>query len=393
VTLVLDNRSARQGEPGMHALVVGVSLYPHLPGGAESAAPDSYGMAQLTSPALTAFRFAEWLRGHDSDLPVPLASIRALVSASAKEVEVEPALAGFGGDPTSAELLRVAKDWREDVASHRDNVATFYFAGHGIKETKDNVILVLKDFGDGVGGALRNAVDTDSLREGMAPTEARPNIARRQLYFVDACRTYPASLRNFAQLDWTRVFDVEFTELADDRKDPVFFAAVPGSTAYGLDGEPTLFSQALFTCLDGGAGILAEIEGEERWHVTISSLSRALGTVLDGLNEDEGADQEFDTGGSWRAPDAPVVYLETPPEVNVRITLEPSEAVTNIRLEVLDRTGQVLATPNPLEPHPYECRWPAGYYAFNAYPAPPGQPSVDVLRQVFPPSYDKKIAL
>ena len=58
--LFVDRRHAVTG-PGTHALVVGVSSYPHLEGGTGERARVSFGMSQLSSAAASALTIAEYL--------------------------------------------------------------------------------------------------------------------------------------------------------------------------------------------------------------------------------------------------------------------------------------------------------------------------------------------
>ena len=59
------------GMAGVHALIIGISAYPHLEDGT-APAPDTYGLGQLLSSARTAARVFNWLRTdfHYPDLPV-----------------------------------------------------------------------------------------------------------------------------------------------------------------------------------------------------------------------------------------------------------------------------------------------------------------------------------
>ncbi|HSV46369.1 MAG TPA: hypothetical protein VLJ58_11320, partial [Ramlibacter sp.] len=49
------------GMPGVYAVIVGVSAYPHLKGG-HKPAPETHGLEQLVSSASTAAALFTWLR-------------------------------------------------------------------------------------------------------------------------------------------------------------------------------------------------------------------------------------------------------------------------------------------------------------------------------------------
>jgi hypothetical protein len=79
MSLVYDNRAV---SPGVHALIVGVSSYRHLPGGGGVQAAETYGLTQLSAAASTATAVYEWLATQSANLRVPLASCRLLLSPS-----------------------------------------------------------------------------------------------------------------------------------------------------------------------------------------------------------------------------------------------------------------------------------------------------------------------
>ena len=139
MSLVVDNRNALGDQPGLHALIVGVSQYPSLEGGATPVA-DPWGMGQLTSTASTAHMIAEWLKG--ALLPVPLATIRLLLSPAASEGH----LAGIADPATLDNVIAEADAWRTDASSNRDSRTFFYFAGHGIQRNKEDAVFCLAGF-------------------------------------------------------------------------------------------------------------------------------------------------------------------------------------------------------------------------------------------------------
>src|SRR5690348_285562 len=90
MSLLFDRRSALGDAPQLHALIVGVSRYRHLPGGDGPEAEMTFGMRQLTSTALSGFRVLEWLQRRKDRLSRPLATARVLLSPSGLERQVEP---------------------------------------------------------------------------------------------------------------------------------------------------------------------------------------------------------------------------------------------------------------------------------------------------------------
>src|SRR4051794_12235067 len=70
--------------PGLHALLIGVSKYPHLRGG-DDEAEETYGLGQLVSPARTVRDLADLLLRDRASLSPPLKTCRLLVSPSTSE--------------------------------------------------------------------------------------------------------------------------------------------------------------------------------------------------------------------------------------------------------------------------------------------------------------------
>lgn len=382
MALVYDKRDELSGAPGVHALLVGVSAYPHLPGGGGQPAPNSFEMEQLSSPALSAYRLYEWLVERTGNLPVPLATVRLLAASAPEEIAAEPELAGVSETCTLADLRREATAWRQDAIRHRDGMTFFYFGGHGVQRSKGDAVLLLQDFGDGEGGTLEKSVNARNIYYGMAPSPTSEEVARTQVYFVDACRLQPDLFRAYEQMDTSTVWDLPFAGL-DDRSAPTFFSAVPGSIANAVRGKPTLFTQALLDCLNGGAAELEEFDGTDRWRVSHLTLAGKLADRLRELASDAGGVQFPRSDGIGA--DAPLHYLDGPPSVRIDVEVVPPAALDCARISIRDDTGaEVVTLPKPLDPHPFTTELPAGVYTVAATVDPPTPPYRDVLGRARP---------
>ena len=198
-----------------------------------------------------------------------------------------------------------AEAWRRDAMEREDGATLFYFAGHGIQISLRNQALLLEGFG--AGGPLgRHMIDTLSLRDGMAPfgnlenkpppTLSRPNIARTQFYFVDACRTVPSRMPSLQQLSVNSVFDAETPDIADDRRAPIFYAALPKGDAQSAPEQQTLFSIALLRCLWGEAARPPNANElhKNRYYISSQSLNEGLKAPLDEVNRRLNGRQELD---------------------------------------------------------------------------------------------------
>jgi hypothetical protein len=364
--LVLEtpNRPAAGSPPGLHAFIVGVSAYPDLPADKTKLAAHHFGMQPLESGALSAFRVFEWLTDPRTRLARPLATCRMLLLPSAKELAAEPKLAARIGDCTPQAFLKDAADWRDDASQSPENITLFYFAGHGVRRTQDDSVLLLQGFGNGIGGPLVNAVALTNIIGGMAITTTRPNIARTQLYFVDACRNFPAAFKHLQQPQPTEVFQVELSP-EERRTAPVYFAAASGTQAVGIPGEQTIFSHALLRCLTNDAADLVDQNGVDQWLVTVRSLQPALEKSVDELNTKHGVQQVIGFGGIQG--DAVLCELDQAPLVNVTLNIDPDAALPVIRIIARNGAQNPIANiPAPLAPHPFTSSWPAGFYTLSA---------------------------
>lgn len=394
MTLVLDRRNELAGAAGCHVFIAGVSLYKHLPGGGGAPALNSFGMKQLSSTALTAYKVYKWLSEHEDQLPVKLATIRLLLSPSAGEVAIEQGMAGLADPCSRQNFATEANAWRTDARSNDANVTLFYFAGHGVQREKDNAeaVMLMEDFGKPDDGTLTNTVASKHLFNGMAPTgDPTRKIARTQFYFVDACRIGPGT---FNAYEWLNVPDVWGVEKSgrDDRVAPIYFAAIPGTKAYALKEQQTIFSEALIHCLNGTAGEAMEEDpdGKVNWRVTVHSLNRALTAQMAELNERYGADQDYAPGGILK--DTTICRLKQPPQVEISLEIEPAAAAQYASLLVTDyKNGAAWTMPPPVTT-PSQRSLDAGLYNFQVKINPPTPPYTDFVRtrSVMPPRHTVK---
>jgi hypothetical protein len=384
-----DRRSDQEGHPGAHALVVGVSRYPHLRGGEGRPAGNDFGFTQLSSAAISAYRFGQWLVQRAEHLHAPLTTCRMLLAPSELELSAEPGLLEATSPCGLDQFLREVTDWRADARSHRENMAFLYLAGHCIERSNIEQLFLLEDFGNGIGPVLRNTIEVNSIFNGMAPSRRNDDIARTQLYFLDASRRRSTSLKEFELMNSTPVFDPEQGPV-DDRTAVTFYATESQGSAYAKRGQPTLFNQALLQCLNGVAGQPVSIENK-RWAVTVTSLVRALDRQMERLSQELGVGQRIVVGGIVQ--EAVVQYLDTNPQVDVIIELEPPEAAAFATIEIMSadlESIQRLEAPTESTLH---TRLPAGVYLLQVDISPP-QPQFESRRMIVsvsPPDFRWKV--
>jgi hypothetical protein len=359
----LDRRGELGDEPGLHALIVGVSDCRYLP--MAGAPPDEikhkFGMTRLTSPALSAVRVWRWLVNRKDKLAAKLATCRLLLRPSPAEIAASEELKKFPPGASFNEFAAATAEWRASARQRTNDITFLYFAGHGVQEanTEDHVVL-LEDFA-APGAALRNGVRVSEILAGMAPRDDQPAIARTQLYFFDTCRNTPEQFEQLAMAQVGSIWDMPRTQMVDDRACPWFCAAEPRGTAYAGKDHQTLFSQALLACLEGGAGTpLDEWDLDRGWAVSVASLAGGLSTHLDLLNAEAGANQAPSIN---RYNGRPVIhFLDAPPPVDVTLTVTPDGAIPVTRVAVFDEADAVLRDLGPPADHPYRDTLKAGDY-------------------------------
>jgi hypothetical protein len=373
MSLLHDAKAAIGANPGVHALIIGVSEYPHLAGGQQPVA-DPWGMDQLTSTASTAHEVFEWLKG--ARLPLPLATCRVLLSPSPSE----PHLKGIAEHATFANVFNDAQAWRADANSDPANITFFYFAGHGVQRTKEDAVLCLHDFRapPATAPALRHAIDVATLSGGMSPSPTQDSIARTQFYFVDACRVQPEQLKRFDDPKTGQLWDLE-SGGQDDRSAPVFFASVSNHVAAASPGGQTLFGQALLDCFKGGAGdsLGEDAAGDSEWGVTVQSLNQALLKRVDDINRDLGGDQSYTISGLTKP--ALLCRLDQAPLVEVVLRVDP-EAAAQLSHLLIKGNAQPDRVFTPPFVHPVEDRLNAGSYSIELSFHPPAPPYLDRTR-------------
>jgi hypothetical protein len=377
----------------LHALIIGVSHYPHLPGGKGNLATETFGLGQLTSPALSAFRFAEQLRNLDlhqptRQLPMELGSVRILLSPSDEEEKEILKLTGANFPPATLDSVQdAAREWRDEARRDPSSGTLFLFAGHGMQWFADTILL-LQDFGNPRGGTFSKTVAVRNIYDGMAPEPpANPplpnaNIARTQWYFVDACRVYPKGTQQPTSHDSPSSVLSRAQPGLDDRRAPIFFSALPGGKAQAMDLAETVFTAALFRCLNGAGGeCVIDPNFVEAWQVSAHSLCRAMTAVMADLQLDRAVRQECRVDG--QVPDAVLCHLDGPPTIDVVVQVDPSAACPLVRVVVEPDGGGAETVFTRLDvpvPH-HRCNLPLGKYQLAARVGPPPVPPY----QDFPP--------
>ena len=394
--MFFDDHHALTRKKALHALIVGVSGYPNLPSpdnkpprGGWKGDPYSLGLLQLQSAALSAYEVARWLLERRTNLDVPLASIRLLLSPSALELKTGGkdfcSAAAASLPATLKNLTSAANAWRDESNSHSDGIALLYFAGHGIQQhPNEDRVLLLHDFGEKASKQYSTVACTHLL-SGMWPSKSRSNLPLRQIAFFDACQHQNDQLKDLVPFMpgevWTFIEGVP----SDPRNRLVFHATKPGASAYGSPGRKSYFCEALLNCLNGGAGELISYTKGVRWRITSYSLGAALQPHLDVINGREGTSQISECHRV--CVDYEICRLPGAPTAQLEIYLEPLRAAKCTAMKILSETLEaVLEIGPPIAPHPYRGPIPAGTYILQASATNPYPGSSRRFIQVQPPT-------
>lgn len=262
------------GTPGLFAVVIGVSDYPHLDGGRGKRAADTFDLGQLSVSALTAQRFFDWLARRYALPGCPLAEAWCLLAPTAAELAHEAALALNPLAPTLDHCEQSLFAWQAalkalPLGAARDSRALFFFSGHGLEVHQGQQILLPCDYLNPAAPGVNRALSTQNLVRGLADL-AVPT----QLYFIDACRNDNQRLRD-QRLEGRLIFDEQVAARSNpDVIAPILYATASGQQAF-QQPEPqrglSLYGQALLDGLVGTPDIELRANGDA-WAVDLYPL-------------------------------------------------------------------------------------------------------------------------
>jgi hypothetical protein len=338
VTLVVSRDV--QG-PATHALVIGVPYYRHLSGGEGPFLKPDFGLQQLDAPRPSVRELVAFLEHEYQNSRAPLATVDVLLPADPAEAlpdDPTARAAAAAARPTTENVKRAIQEWFQRCTTSSENVALFYFCGHGLEGAEQ--YLLLEDFGAFPPSVLDNTLNLDRFYAGMGTC-----TAKTQLFFVDACREWPRQLEDTVPGSGQAVLTATLTG-GKDRDAPTFLAAAKGRKAFAAEGQSTQFVQALLRALRG-PGATQEIDGE-RWTVRYNSLAQGVAQLLANTPTTL-PPQELRTAGD--AGDALIHELPGEPQVPVVVLCDPETCaeITRLRLEAVSATRRYErdAAPGP----------------------------------------------
>ncbi|HHW62725.1 MAG TPA: caspase family protein [Rhodocyclaceae bacterium] len=273
------------GMPGVYALIIGISAYPHLEDG-PAPAPETYGLGQLLSSARTAARMFTWLRTDFRHPDLPVVWSLLLLSPSADErTEFDAAGLTHYDTPDYARLRLGIQRWTAAVpkqppaSTHSRSV--FFFSGHGVGANRTPLLLPADyldpQFGD---PQLENCFSARELQRWMTENPVGEHLA-----LLDACRNEFSPLAEKAS-GAHGAFPVNPPNAPAPRAAATLASTSPDKVAYQFPGQPlTLFGQAVLEALNGGADTgnlrvdFREVVDYVRPRINV--LLKAVNTALD----------------------------------------------------------------------------------------------------------------
>ena len=263
-------------QPQLHAFIIGVGGYRHMADGTEPREQswESVGvLRQLTSPPRSALAFRDMLLNTQNQWKVPLGSIEFLLSHAPSDAEPDGTGKVFEA-ATIANIKTAFSNWFRRCEKHEDNIALFYFCGHGVE--KGEQYLLAEDFGANI-NPWDGSFSFDSTRLAFHRVKAKT-----QIFLVDACRKITSQM---LQSDLP-----EIPLLVPDLSPECPFnltikAAARNEEAMGPKMQASYFTQALLKVFEQGA--LAERSNNQKWVIKSGQIAAGITKVLKNIKDTE----------------------------------------------------------------------------------------------------------
>jgi hypothetical protein len=333
--------------PAIHALVVGVGCYPY----ATSADPITTagalaaGLKPLTTASLSATAVSDWLITNlEDDSALPLGSLHLLTSARGSPDPVN--MGTFG---------QAFHHWYELCNRHQDNLALFYFCGHGVQFGQD--YLALDDLGEDPHRLSHGLLNLSTLRRCVAESRARVRC-----FIVDACREMPVAFSTLDALSGWAPRDPRSSEWRQHMRDVgTIFSTASGRQADSMPNQVTPFTRALLEVL-GGKGATRNRRTRE-WEIRLDNLLPSIRDVMDwnGYETEDGdivLGAEAVSGHVFRT-------LAGPPPVSFEIGCDPIDALPYADLTLAAESDGTLKSRQAVSAV-WRDEAPAGRYRLSA---------------------------
>lgn len=300
------------GGPATHALVIGVGGYDHLEGGGGEELGDAsaFGnLGQLTSPPVSALALTKFLASSVSEQwAAPIATIDLLVSAAPGQRR--PMFARKRCEPATRDAIQVAFEaWFKRCETSADNVALFYFCGHGLQAT--NQVLLASDFGRFENPWLQSF---DFNRTRLA---CRACKAQTQIFLIDACREITTSTVEVPNPNAPALREPKRRQPENCKHDLTIQSTSRTQKAFGEENEVSYFTKAILMAFEGAAA--QKRNGE--WWVTSSKIVDRIDLLLELVDAKEAQNPEIGISKPTR-----LYRLSSEPEAFLEFGCQPGVA-------------------------------------------------------------------
>lgn len=346
MTLYID-RGLSDADSQTHIFLIAVNDYPHLIGGSGTPALKAYGQGQLTTPVHSALKIANWFEAKLHNPAAPLGTIEMVLSpgtAPAPAVDIA----------TLPNIEAAFKAWYTRCAKNSQNVAWFYFCGHGLESINSVNALLASDYGADPLNPWTGAFDFRAMFLNLADW-----VCSKQIFVIDACRTpIPDPVYGISALKGATATSFP------SRDAPVFRGTSVSNSALGPANAPSFFSEALVDCLDKLAA--SHFDGIE-WVVTTNSLGGALLNRMD-RTVDNGVRRPLacDIAGGVQNPPSAQLHSIAPSDAHVmsEIFCDLTAAEDDATLEALAHS-QLFKANSMGQTRPWRPTLPVDVYDIN----------------------------
>jgi hypothetical protein len=312
-------------------------------------------MGQLSSPQHSVTSLARWFIDHYNNPERPLRSLTAVVSKGTraftfspepgKRVKVERATMGA--------ISQAVLQWKRCADQHAQNLAIFYFCGHGVISESEQALLA-EDYGSVPENALQHAISFREFKLGMQTC-----AARNQCFFIDACRSQSNALSDARSHAGSPIISPNLSADPINLNTAVFNGTRLGAPAFGRPNKASVFVEALLKSFKGAACK----NDDGAWRVTTDSLQGGVNAFVKRELRKYDENRQVVTC-ELNADDLSLHVLREHPSIPVSVACHPEAANGRATMEV--RNGQGMVAQRPSDPEPWEFELPFGEYEFAA---------------------------
>jgi Caspase domain len=380
---LLYEKALPQGS-GTHVLAIGVGHYAHLIDGAGPLAANPLGLAQLTSPPISAKAFIDWclapvLGGSGVGLTnpnSPLLSLEALVSSDTPLIVSTPGGVISIEAATRNNIQTAFESWLARLKENDANIGVFYFCGHGVM-VADHYLLA-EDFGRSAAQPWERAFDVSNTVRAV-----EREVKGALYFFIDACREISRSVALTLGANPTALQAVDLTKPVARLSTSVIEATGEGKLAFAVEGRVSRFTEALMTSLSGYCG--TKSAGSPTWDVDGETIAASVRKLLENGNKTSNRRQVSAQAISGES--VPLLKTSAAPKVKVELDLLPLDMRAIAKLYLQPSKGSVLEHDGAKGV--FQTEVPRGFYGVGAKPNG-GNAFVEVFlddQEIFPPLF------